>query len=120
MKKMQALMVGILTIVLSFCCFASCALLKAGKYELVSYKTVVGSPVEASEDNDSYVELKMDNTAEIYIKIPVFDDIKGEGTWEENADGTITLRIGDLELSATLEDGELVVDLIVGTATFKK
>ena len=118
MKKMQALMVGILTIVLSFCCFASCALLKAGKYEAVSYKLGPIS-VDVSSDDASYIELKMDNTANASIKIASVT-IEGTGTWEEKEGDSITLTIEGKEYSATVKGGELVLSLVVGTITFKK
>lgn len=118
MKKMQALLVGILTIVLSVCCFASCALFKAGKYEAVSYN-FGAIAVDVSSDDASYVELKMDNTASMSIKISSVT-IEGEGTWKENDDGTITLTIEGKDYSATVEGGELVLSLLVGTITFKK
>ena len=118
MKKMQALMVGILTIVLSFCCFASCALLKAGKYEAVSYKLGPVS-LDVSSDDASYIELKMDKTANVSIKIASVT-IDGEGTWEEKEGDSITLTIEGKEYSATVKGGELVLSLVVGTITFKK
>lgn len=118
MKKMKALLVGILTIMLSLCCFASCALFKAGKYEATSYKLGALS-VDVSADDASYIELKMDKTAKVSIKIASVT-IDGEGTWEENDDGTITLEIEGVKYSAKVEDGELVLSLVAGTIVFKK
>lgn len=115
---MQTLFVGILTLMLSICCFASCALLKVGKYEAVSYNFGAIS-VDVSAEDASYVELKMDKTAKTSIKIASVT-IEGEGTWKENDDGSITLSIDGRDYSAKVEGNELVLSVTVGTITFKK
>ncbi len=124
MKKMKVLLVGILTLIMSFMCFSGCALLKMGKYKAVSYQSVsiLGASVttELPEDNGSYVELKGDNVAVICIKVDSTDWSK-EGTWKENDDGTITITVGGVDYTTTIEGGTMVLDLgIIGKFTFKK
>lgn len=118
MKKMKALLVGILTIMLTLCCFTSCALFKIGKYEAASYN-LSGLSLDVSSDDASYIELKLDKTAKASIKVASVT-IDGEGTWEENDDGSITLIIEGVKYSAKVEGGELVLSLLVGTITFER
>lgn len=118
MKKMKTLLVGILTIMLSICCFASCALFKAGKYEAVSYKFGAMS-IDVSSDDASYIELKSDKTVNVSIKIAAVT-LEGEGTWEENDDDTITIVIEGVNYTAKVEKSELELTLVAGTIVFKK
>ncbi len=115
---MKVLLVGILTLVMSFMCLSGCALFKAGKYEAVSYNLGVAS-VDVSSDDASYIQLNADKTVEVSIKILTVN-IAGEGTWEEGEDNAITMEVSGVTYNATVEGNELVLNVLIGTITFEK
>ncbi len=120
MKKMKVFLVGILTLVLSLFCLVGC--FKTGKYEAVTYTSVglLGTTTEEfPEDNASYIELKDEGV--VYVSLEILgQEIEGEGTWTDNEDGTITIKAGILNVTATLEGGTLIFEFLGSTITFKK
>ena len=113
---MKVLLVGILTLVLSLFCLTGC--FESGKYEAVSYK--MGSmSVEVAEDNESYVELKSDNTVVMSIDIAGFMTLEGEGTWEKGEENYV-LTVEGIEYKATIEKGVMTLNLGIGSIILEK
>ncbi len=118
MKKMKVLLVGILTLIMSFMCFSGCAIFKAGKYEATSLE-VAGFSKELDAENPPYVELKLDGTAVVSIKADTLS-YNGDYTWEEG-DGTIKImKDGKEVFELTEEDGGLVLNLLSVKLIFEK
>ena len=117
MKKLNVLLVGLLTLVLSLVCFSGC-FLHQGKYKAVSYK--LGSATfDAS--TESYIELKADDVAVISLDFEYFTLEDTEATWtagEESNEYVLTTKMG--EYTVAIDGGTMIMEVaipIVGTMT---
>lgn len=115
MKKVKLFLVSLLTVILSLFCLVGCT---TGKYKAVSYKIGPASVDITDEDNESYVELKGDNTAIVHVKVATIS-VDGTGTWEEK-DDKISITIEGVTYSATEKDGVLTVNFLIGSVVLKK
>ncbi len=119
MKKFRTILVTALAMLMVLFCFASCG--KTGKYEATAY-TIAGftKPVEET-DTPSYIELKKDNEATVYIKLGTLS-WSGDGTWKEseNKENTVLITIGIITYEATIEGGTMTLNMLIGSVTLEK
>ncbi len=119
MKKMKVLLVGILTLIMSFMCFSGCALFKVGKYKATSIE-VLGVAQDISSEDAPYVDLKLGGTAVVFIKAGSVS-YDGEYKWEEVGEDTIKLsKDGEDGFELTVKDGELIFDFLLVKIVFEK
>ena len=117
MKKIKTIFVSLLAMLMVMVCFTSC--FKTGKYEATALK--VCSTTTELEDNASFVELKMDNTAVVSINVKmnllittIDETIAGEGTWKDGEDeGTIVITIDDTNYTATIDGNTMILKFLV-------
>ena len=117
MKKLNVMLVGLLTLVLSLVCFSGC-FLHQGKYKAVSYK--LGSATfDAS--TESYIELKADDVAVISLDFEYFTLEDTEATWtagEESNEYVLTTDIG--EMTFVIDGSTMTLETTLGTITLEK
>ena len=118
MKKVKAFFVSLLAVVMCLFCLVACG--EKGKYEVVSY-TVGGFKQEVSDDDSSYIELKSDDVAVVYIKFGTMS-WEGEGTWakDEDKDDTVNITVGGITYSATIDGDTMTLNMIVGSIVLEK
>ena len=119
MKKFRTILVTVLAMLMVVFCFASCG--KTGKYTATSY-TIAGftKVVEETED-PSYVELKKDNVATVYIKLGTLS-WSGDGTWKESEEkeNTVLITVGIITYEAVVDGGTMTLNMGIGSVELKK
>ena len=117
MKKLNVMLVGLLTLVLSLVCFSGC-FLHQGKYNAVSYKF---GPIAIDAPEGSYIELKGDEVANVYIKLGSIAIEQDDATWtagEESNEYVLTTDIG--EMTFVIDGSTMTLETAVGTITLEK
>lgn len=119
MKKFKTILVSALAMLMVVFCFASC--FKTGKYVATAY-TIAGleKQIEATE-TPSYVELKGENVASVFINVASFS-WSGEGTWKEveGKENTVAITVGVITYEAVIEGGTMTLDMIIGSLILQK
>ena len=117
MKKLNVMLVGLLTRVLSLVCFSGC-FLHQGKYNAVSYKF---GPIAIDAPEGSYIELKGEEVANVYIKLGSIAIEQDDATWtagEESNEYVLTTDIG--EMTFVIDGSTMTLATAVGTITREK
>lgn len=113
MKKVKLYLVSLLTIVMALFCFVGCG--PIGKYTATAYK--MGSMSIDINNSNSYIELKIDKTAEIHIEISALNmSIDDSGTWEKGDDKEVVIKTENTTYTVTVDGDTLTYGVIV----FKK
>ena len=118
MKKVKLYLVSLLTILMALFSFVGCG--PVGKYTATSYKT--NSISVAIEDNNSYIELKLDKTAVIHIDVASFITINdSNATWEKGEGKEVKITTGNITYTAMVEGKTLSLPILSGmTIVFTK
>lgn len=113
MKKVKVYLVSLLTVIMALFCFVGCT--PVGKYTATAYK--LGSASLEIKDSNSYIELKIDKTAEIHIEISALGmSIDDSGTWEKGEDKEVIITTENTTYTVTVDGDTLTYGVIV----FKK
>jgi hypothetical protein len=113
MKKVKLYLVSLLTVIMALFSLVGCT--PIGKYTATAYK-LGGASLEI-EDSNSYIELKIDKTAEIHIEISVLGmSINDSGTWARGDGNIVIITTESSEYEVTVDGDTLTYGVIV----FKK
>lgn len=116
MKKVKLMLVSLLTVIISLFCLVGCGV--AGKYNVASYKS--SSVTIEIQNNESYVELKNDNTAVLSVDVASIFKLEGEGTWAKE-DNKVVITVDGVEYNATLDGNTLTLSFgRIGSVVFQK
>ena len=121
MKKLNVMLVGLLTLVLSLVCFSGC-FLHQGKYIAVEHRAeVFGSQlVTELEDSKIYVELKGDDVA-VYAQEVLGKQVISEGTWTAGEEsGQYVMTIDNTTYNITIDGNTMTLETVAGTYILKK
>ena len=122
MKKFRTMLVVALATLMMLVTFASCTLLQAGKYEATSYKFGALSVDIKNEETPSYVQLKANKEAIVFISVASFT-WEGTGTWapdDEGKDNVIDVTVEGVTWEATVDGGTLTLNVGLGSIVFEK
>lgn len=122
MKKFRTMLVVVFATMMMLVAFASCAILQAGKYQATSYKFGALSVDIKSEENPSYVELKINGDAEVSISVAGFT-WEGTGTWakdDEGKENTVDVTVEGVTWEATIDGSTMSLNVGLGSIILQK
>ncbi len=108
--------VSMLVVLTALFCLVGCG--QTGKYVATSYKA--GPITMDLTDSNSYVELKGGDEAVVSIDFAL-GKLEGTGTWAKGEQANeVIITVEGVEYIATVEGGELTLDIFGSKLIFKK
>ncbi len=107
MKKTNAILVGILTLILSLFCLVGCG--ENGVYKVSEYKMGAVSVDVDETKTESYIQLNSDKSVKMVLKVASVS-LNGEGTWEAAEEkNTYKLSVDNIDYTVKIEKGEMTI-----------